>query len=159
MNPDAEQIQHSLAWFPSANFLMTASHDGKRACMRVRSVQPCSDDPPLLAVAVQKGHRIDPLIRDSHAFAICLIGDDDQLLLRKFPFVEPQPIVENDVPVLVADPFDAIAIEHIRTGSPVIARAAASWDCEVVRHFDLEANHEIYVGLVVGVSVNGERSS
>ena len=51
------------------------------------------------------------------------------------------------------DPFDALPLCKIRTGVPVIKRAAMAFDCEVVRHFDLEADHGMYIGLVVGVKV------
>jgi flavin reductase (DIM6/NTAB) family NADH-FMN oxidoreductase RutF len=112
--------------------------------MRVLSVQRCSIEPRLVAVAARKGHPIEPVIRDSHAFAICTIEQSQKLVLRKFS-TEPGPDAE--------DPFDSFTIGRLVTGSPVLARCAAVLDCEVVRHFDLEADHENFVGLVVAARI------
>ena len=41
------------------------------------------------------------------------------------------------------------------TGSPLLSRSLISLDCEVLRHLDLEADHEIYVGQVLSAVVRG----
>jgi flavin reductase (DIM6/NTAB) family NADH-FMN oxidoreductase RutF len=45
------------------------------------------------------------------------------------------------------------------TGSPLLGRSIVALDCEVLRHVDLEADFEIYVGQVlsafVGTPVGG----
>lgn len=143
-------LQAALGMLPEGRFLMTAAHDGQRAGVRLRSVQRCADDPILLAVASRKGHAIDPLIRDSRAFAICLVDAGDRLLDRTFPPAEagPEPDEgEGD------DPFVAIPTVELVTGSPIMTRCIAAFDCEVVRHFDLEADHELFVGQVLGVKI------
>ena len=33
-------------------------------------------------------------------------------------------------------------------GAPIVTRATAWFDCEVVRHLDMETNFELYVGVV-----------
>ena len=82
-------LQSALRMLPEGHYLMTAAFEGQRAGVRLRSVQRCADDPILLAVASRKGHAIDPLIRDSRSFAICLVEADDRLLDRTFP---PAPV-------------------------------------------------------------------
>ena len=77
------ETKEALERLPSGLFVMTSTYDGKRAGVVVRSVQPCACDPPLVSVAVRKGHRIEPLIRDSHCFAVCQMDDDDKLVMRK----------------------------------------------------------------------------
>jgi flavin reductase (DIM6/NTAB) family NADH-FMN oxidoreductase RutF len=104
----------------------------------------CATEPVLIACAARKGHSIEPLIRDSHHFAMCIIRPDDRLVLHKFP--------EGGEP-RGGDPFDAIPHESLGSGSPVPIRSMAAFDCEVVRHFDLDADHEIYVGQVLTVKV------
>ncbi len=140
----------ALRMLPTGHYLMTAAHDGQRAGVRLRSVQRCADDPILLAVASRKGHAIDPLIRDSRAFAICLVEPGDRLLDRNFPIAQagPEP-GEGDGD----DPFIAIPTIELVTGSPIMTRCVAAFDCEVVRHFDLEADHELFVGQVLGVKI------
>ncbi len=126
---------------PSGWFVLTAAFEAKRSGMIVRWVQPCAEEPLLVAVAARRGHSIEPLIRDSHSFAICRIDPEDKLLTRKFAVHRP--------PDDTGDPFDAVPVETLVTGSPIIRRSPLVLDCEVVRHFDLEADHELFVGLVV----------
>ena len=124
--------------------IMTSSFETDRAGLRVLSVQPCATEPCLICVAVRKGHFIEPLIRDSHHFGLCLVDPTERLVLRKFP---------EDPPDNSDDPFDAFPTTRITSGVPILERGRAAFDCEVVRHFDLEADHEIYVGLVLGARV------
>lgn len=138
-------IQRALAELSRPGlYVLTACHEGKRAGVLVRSVQACADEPPLLAIAVKTGHWIEPLIRDSHAFAICRVSNNDKLLLRKF--------AETSRP-RDGDPFDCMPTERLVTGAPVIVKCALALDCEVLRHFDLEADHELFIGLVRAVRV------
>lgn len=135
---------------PSA--LMTSAFEGERAGVLVRSIQVCAEDPVLVSIVIPRGHSIDPLIRDSHAFAVCLLGANDRLVRRKFAHAnKPEGASEGDEQH--EDPFDAFRITELATGSPVVDRCAAALDCEVVRHFDLEADHEIFVGQVLAARV------
>ncbi len=133
-----------FALLRSGLYLMTAAHEDVRAGVIVRSVQPCSDEPPLLCVAVRTGHPIEPIIRDARCFAICRLDEADKLALRKF--ASAAPLDEEDQ-------FDAIPVERLLTGAPVLRRSPLVFDCEVVRHFDLEAESELYVGQVIACRV------
>jgi flavin reductase (DIM6/NTAB) family NADH-FMN oxidoreductase RutF len=144
---DTLQALNSL---PSGTFLLTAKFDDRRSGMLVHWVQPCAEEPALVAVAARKGHSIEPLIRDSRSFAICRIDMGDRLLFRKFASHQP--------PDEEGDPFDSIEVESLVTGSPVLSRATAVLDCVVVRHFDLEADHELFVGQVLAGWVRNEGS-
>lgn len=150
-HPDPTALAAALAMLPEDHFLMTAAFEGQRSGVRLRSVQRCADEPILLAVAARKGHAIDPLIRDSRSFAICLIDADDRLLARSFPEAEAEALPGEGDPE--HDPFDAIPTRTLVTGSPVINRCRAAFDCEVVRHVDLEADHELFVGHVLAVKI------
>ncbi len=119
--------------------IMTAAFEDVRSGVRVLTVQQCATEPVLLCVAVRKGHSIEPLIRDSHHFGLCIVKPEDRLVIRKFP-EDPDP--EAD------DPFDALSTMRFRSSAPIIGRSIAAFDCEVVRHFDLEADHELYVGMI-----------
>lgn len=133
-----------FALLQSGLFLMTAAHDDVRAGVMVRSVQPCSEDPPLLCVAVRTGHPIEPIIRDARCFAVCRLDEADKLTMRKFA---------PDVPLDEQNQFEAIPVERLLTGAPVLRRSPLVFDCEVVRHFDLEAESELYIGHVVACRV------
>jgi len=134
-------------------FVLTAAHEGRRSGVVARSVAWASDEPLLIAVFVKRGHWIEPVLRDSRKFAVCQVvdaaGPTMSLLLRRF--------AETSRP-RDGDPFDGIDSTTLITGSPVLARSPLVLDCEVHRHFDLEADHEAYLGLVRAVRINGVRS-
>jgi len=137
-SPQAE-ARRALSLFSRGTYLLTAAFEHKRAGQIVQSVQPCADEPMLVCVAARKGHPIEPLIRDAHRFAICLIDQEDRFLLRNF----------GTIPSGRGDPFDALELDRLATGAPIPRRCLAALDCEVMRHLDLEADHELYIGHVV----------
>src|SRR5437016_4844197 len=53
--------------------------------------------------------------------------------------------------------FDWLEMERLSTGARVLKGAPTVLDCEIFRHLDLEADHELYIGLVVGARLDGER--
>lgn len=141
------QFRDAVGRLPAGLFAMTAAHGEERGGVLVRSVQPCADEPLLISVALRKGHSIEPLIRDSRCFAICEIVSGDKVALRRF---DP----ENDTePEERVDPFEGLGVVRLTTGAPVLRGSPLALDCEVVRHFDLEADCGLYVGLVVGARV------
>jgi flavin reductase (DIM6/NTAB) family NADH-FMN oxidoreductase RutF len=140
-------VQRAMADLTRGLYVLTSCFEGKRAGVVVRSVQPCADEPPLVAVAVKTGHWIEPLIRDSHVFAICRVSAAEKLMLRKFS----ETARPRD-----GDPFDCVRSERLVTGAPVIAASPLALDCEVIRHFDLEADHELFIGHVLAVRVGVE---
>jgi flavin reductase (DIM6/NTAB) family NADH-FMN oxidoreductase RutF len=139
------RVDDALAMLPSSLCIMSASYERARAAAVVRWAMRCATEPPLVCVSVRKGHGVEPLIRDSRCFALNLVDLGDRLARRTF---EREDALRDD-------PFDALEVCVLATGSPVLARAAAALDCEVVRHFDLEeADHELYVGRVLHAVVN-----
>ncbi len=142
---DSERVASVLERVPWATWVMTAAHDGARGGMVVRWVQRCANEPVLVSVSVKKCHSLEPLIRDSRSFALNLIDESDRLLLRKFDTFQ--------APDEASDPFDALEVKSWSTGSPILRRARAAIDCEVVRHLDLEADCELFIGQVVDARV------
>lgn len=127
-----------LSLIPSGSFILTASHDDCRSGALVRWVQCCSDAPPMVVVSLRKGHPIEPLIRDSRAFCLNLIADDEVLLRRKFEAAH----LHGD------DPFVSLGSSCAPSGSPILVRARGYLDCELTRHLDIESDYEVYIGLV-----------
>ena len=144
VNRDAiPDINRALAQLPTATFVMTAAHENKRNGMIVTRVMKAADEPACVCVAVPSGQRLATLIRDSHAFGLCMIDPTSRLMHKKFGAEE------------TADPFDMLEFRTLVTGSPLLSRSLISLDCEVLRHLDLEADHEIYVGQVLSAVVRG----
>lgn len=152
---DKELIESAFSVFPKAVYLLTAGFEDKRGGMLVPFVQRCCNEPAMICVAARKGHTIDPLIRDSHAFALGVLSEGDRLIERRFLRSDVPP---RDLPAMGDDdPFDAIETKTLVTGSPIIPRCKVWFDCEVARRVDLEAEMELFVGVVVGVMLNGKK--
>ncbi len=136
----SDRVAAVLELVPWATWVMTSAHDGQRSGVVVRWVQRCATEPVLLSVSVPKCHAMETLIRDSRGFALNLVDETDRLLLRKFDGYTP--------PDEHSDPFDALPVERWTSGAPILKRAIAAVDCEVVRHLDLESDCELFIGLV-----------
>ena len=144
VNRDAlPDIQRALALLPTSAFVMTACHENKRNGMIVTRVMKAADDPACVCVAVPAGQRLATLIRDSHCFGLCMIDPGSRLMHKKFGSEE------------TADPFDMLEVRTLITNAPLLTRSPVLLDCEVLRHLDLEADHEIYVGMVLSAVVRG----
>jgi len=131
-------IVASIQQIPSGLFILTSAHAGMRSGVLTKWVQPCSESPPHVMVAIARGLPVEPLVRDSRSFALCQISEGDRLLMRTFA----EPPERGD------DPFIALAASRAASGSPIVDRALAYLDCELVRHIVLDADHRLYVGLV-----------
>lgn len=136
---DPEATRRALTQIPDGTFIITSAFEGHRAGSTALSVSICATEPRLVCVALRKGHFIEPLIRDSRAFAICRVSPTDRLVLRRFSESE-----HHD-----ADPFDGVETTTLVTSAPILTRSLMALDCEVVRHFDLEADCELFIGQVL----------
>lgn len=137
-DPFRAHILAAAGHIPSGIFVITSSWEGKKAGVLARSVQLVATEPLLVCVSMRKGHPIEPLIRDSARFALCRVDPNDKLILRKFN--EKTQLASND------DPFAPFPYETLETGAPVLTRCIAALDCEVLRHIDIEAECELYIG-------------
>ncbi|MEO1584804.1 MAG: flavin reductase family protein [Planctomycetota bacterium] len=142
---EVDRVSAVLERVPWSTWVMSSSHDGQRSGVLVRWVQRCSNEPVLLSVSVEKCHAMETLIRDSRGFALNLVDETDRLLIRKFEGYTP--------PDEHSDPFDTLAVETWKSGSPILKRAIAAVDCEVVRHLDLESDCEMFIGQVLDARV------
>jgi flavin reductase (DIM6/NTAB) family NADH-FMN oxidoreductase RutF len=128
----------ALALIPNAAMLLTATFGEIRTGVIVRCVQQCAMHPPMLMVALEKGQVISPLIRDSRNFTLSVLPKEDALLRRMFA----------RAPDHGGDPFMGIPHRTAPSRGVVPERAHAFFDCELVRHLDIDADFEVYVGMV-----------
>lgn len=143
MSLDATSAGTDLRISSCRPFVMTAAFEDDRSAILVEWVQQCAQQPPMICVAVHKGRPIEPIIRDSRAFALCEIPEDDLFLERML-----RRACEHDDDVL-----ESIPHETLRTGSPCITRGGRVFDCEVMRHIDFEADYELYIAQVIATKM------
>ncbi len=129
-----------LAAIASGSWLITSCYDNERVGLPLRWVQRAGGEPALVSAVVRKGNKIAPVIRDSRAFALNLLPPEQPLLARRFT---------NGVAERLGDPFQTLAMDRMVTCSPCLRNAIAVIDCELFRHLDLEAECEMYIGLVL----------
>ena len=129
------EVADLLEEIPSGKFLVTSRFGEMRSAAIVRWVQQCATNPPMVALAIEKGQGLSPIIRDSRNFALCRVDDDDPLVDRVFQVM----------PDHGRDPF--LGLPHLSTPSmcPVPMRARWWLDCEMIRHLDIESDHEMWV--------------
>jgi len=152
--PDAahsvpDPVKEAFACLPQGVFLMTSRYEDDRAGVLVHAVLEACEAPPMIVVAARKGHSIDPIIRDARCFAIGLVKPDDRLILKRFRFADTAASPRAEASA--NDLFDPFPESSLVTGSPILDRCPIWFDCQIARHVDLEAEYELFVGLVVGV--------
>ena len=143
MTPDIRSeasIARTLNRLPENMFLLTAAHGVARNGILVSRVQHASNTPPTVVISVTKGQPLTPLIRDSRSFALCELGQGELFLSSRFNI---NPEVNGE------DPFLGLSITETPSGLPVPMSVDSWLECELIRHLDIEADHELYVGRVV----------
>lgn len=138
---NGERIRSALESIPRGQFLLTAAQGARSNAVLVDFVGQCANDPPMLAVATAKGQVLTPVIRDSRTFAVSLVTDATWPLARRFV----RSNVENE------DPFIGLPVVYTPRGIPILARTEVWFECELVRHLDIDADCELYVGTVAAV--------
>lgn len=138
----------ALSFLPTGCFVIASGFEGTRAGVIARAASVVADDPLLVCVSLRRGHWIEPLIRDSRAFAISVIERDDKFSLKKFCDEAPRE----------QDPFDCTPWESLQSQSPILKRASVGIDCEVVRRVDLEADCSLIVGRVIDVRLGATQN-
>jgi flavin reductase (DIM6/NTAB) family NADH-FMN oxidoreductase RutF len=139
-------VGSALSRVPGGLFVLCAKHEDRRAGMLTGWVQQVCFEPPMISVAVSKGHPIMPLISEARQFGLCQIGQDHRLLMRKFS----QSDQHDD------DPF--LGFELVREPTldlPLLRQALSYLECTLVCHMDVEGDHDLFVGQIHSGACNG----
>ncbi len=142
------EVGKAIGKIPSGLFILTACDSENRTGMLVSWVQQVCFEPPIVCVAVGKGRPIMPVIGTSRQFGLCQLPKGDKVLLRRFSSgVEPGD-----------DPMEGLAmIEDTVIRVPILGDALSYLECELVSHLDVQGDHDLFVGRVVGGRfLNGE---
>ncbi len=136
-----EGIGAALGRIPGGLFVLTARHEDRRQGIVVSWVQQCCFEPPMVGVSVAKGRAIMPLISESRQFGLCQLGEDERVIARKFSAaLDPQE-----------DPFLGFElVQPTASQVPILKGAIAFLECEVACHMDVDGDHDLFVGRVLG---------
>ncbi len=126
------------AHIPHGLFILASAFEDCCCGIMVQWVQRCSLDPVVVMISLQRGQPVEPLIRDSRAFTLCQISEDDRFLKRKF---SPDNEVRDDV-------FITNSCRNAPSGSPILEHAMSYMDCELLRNVDLDNDYRLYIGQV-----------
>ena len=142
MSITSEQFREALRLFPAGVTLVTSRTGETVHGMTVSAFASVSPEPPLVMVIIDHAHTMHGLLeREGAAFAVNILGEDQQGLSNRFAFTKDE------------DRFAEGRWTTAETGSPVLEDALAWLDCSVYgRH--QAGTHTIYVGLVHASRVN-----
>jgi flavin reductase (DIM6/NTAB) family NADH-FMN oxidoreductase RutF len=140
---DANVKKTVLRMIPYGLYVLTAKgRDDAVAAATVNWVTQASFAPPLVAVGVKADSHAHPLIKESKAFALNVLGKDQGPLA--FTFFKP---AVRDGQMISGEPF-----RWGVTGAPVLERAPAVIECRLVDSVE-RGDHSIFVGEVVEVAL------
>lgn len=145
MELDSETLQRvsaCMARIPQGLFVLTTKCEGKTQGILVSWVQQISSSPPMIMLGIRKGRDIVPMIHGGHSFGLSQLSNENNLLFRKFS--------KNKI---CNESLEATGVINGKTGVPMMKNAMCFLDCELIRHVDVDGDHDIYVGLIVEADV------
>ena len=144
------QLVHKmLRHIPASTFVLTCCHDSVRDGIITKWVQRCSNEPPMVVVAIRKGQPIEPMLRDARAFALCMVPNGDRKMIRLFG-------KEHEAD---DDPFLSLPIKTAVTGMPILTQSLMWFDCVLEGHLSPESDCRLYLGQVLAANIPSVKSS
>lgn len=141
MTISPQEFRDVLCCFASGVTLVTSKAGAETRGLTVSAFASISADPPLVAVAIDQAHAINPLLHGSEAcFAVNILAEDQSELSDRFAFIR------DEDRFLVGEWHAAI------TGAPVLRDALAWLDCIVVNRYRA-GTHTVYLGSVEASAV------
>lgn len=143
VNP--QDFKRGMRQLAAAVSVITAEHGGQRAGMTATSVSSLTAEPPQIGVAINRTNASYAAVVGSRRFAVNVLSHEQAEVAASFAGM---------LGLQGQARFGAAAAEWgtLATGAPVLAGAAASFDCELVQEVEL-SSHVLMVGLVRAVAV------
>jgi flavin reductase (DIM6/NTAB) family NADH-FMN oxidoreductase RutF len=140
---DAQAKKTALRMIPYGLYVLTSqSSDGQVTAATVNWVTQVSFQPPLVVVGVKADSNSHTVIKQSRAFALNVLGKGQQALA--FTFFKAAERVGDTIS---GEPFSSG-----KSGSPILANAAAFVDCTLVDTVE-RGDHSVFVGEVIDAGV------
>jgi len=136
MDPNAKKT--TLRMIPYGLYVLTAASGDRVSAGTVNWVTQASFEPPLVAVCVKTDSHGHPLIKESRAFALNVLGKGQQAVA--YTFFKP---ADKQGQTISGEPF-----RPGTTGSPILTNAPAFIECTLETTVEM-GDHSIFVGKVV----------
>jgi flavin reductase (DIM6/NTAB) family NADH-FMN oxidoreductase RutF len=141
---DQRAFWQSVGQRASGSTIVTAcSEHGPAGFLGLSATHLCAD-PPTMMVSVSKRTSALPAILDARHFALNFVPDD---------LIELADIFGGKTKISGSDRFKTVAWTKLVTGAPILERAVAAVDCELIEAIT-RFETEILLGRVVGLSDN-----
>lgn len=138
MSLDPRAFRDATRAFAGCVSVLTADHGGERSGLIVMSTLTLSHDPPMLLACVNMEGSTWPLITGAGAFGWSMLGADQAEVARRFATAKG------------ADRLSGAAWETAETGAPLLAGAAAAFDCALEEAIP-KGRQAILIGRVLAV--------
>jgi flavin reductase (DIM6/NTAB) family NADH-FMN oxidoreductase RutF len=145
LNLDPEQLRQAMRSWSSGVTVVTASHEGEQHGMTVNSFTSVALEPPLIIISLQTDSRTQSLVSGARAFAVTILGEDQQELSDRFAGRIPD----------TEDRLAGLETETLVTGAPFIKGGLAYLDCRVTQTIPVGSN-TLFLAEVVAAQGNGE---
>ncbi|MHB8682451.1 MAG: flavin reductase family protein [Acidimicrobiales bacterium] len=144
-DPDAyDRLRRRLLWaLPSGLYVLGSRHEDRRNLMTISWVTQVATDPKLLAAGVETGSVTAGLVRAGGSFALTVLPRHERAVVRKFA----KPVLDVDVDDAGTGTMHGEPVVAVPSGAPVLAAAAAWFDCRVAGAHDL-GSHVLFLGEV-----------
>lgn len=137
-------VGKALGRIPSGVFVLGAREGGRTVGMLSSWVQQVAFDPPAISLAIARDRPIRPVILATRRVAVSVLAEGDMDLMRRF--ARPRPTGGDDA-------FEGAETFAAPSGLPVLARALAWLDCELIDTLDFGGDHELLVARVLAGDV------
>jgi flavin reductase (DIM6/NTAB) family NADH-FMN oxidoreductase RutF len=144
--PDGEDLRGLMRFVPHNVAVLAVDHEGDRMGVTISSLVSLSLDPPLVGISVGKQASLYGLLRNAGAFAVSILGGDQEELALRFAAGRP-PLVH----------WDGVAIREGRF-APLI-EGALGWLEARTRAEHEAGDHTFFVADVVSVERGPARSA
>lgn len=141
---DANAKKTALRMIPYGLYVLTAaSKDGRMAAGTVNWVTQTSFEPPLVVVGVKTDSHAHPLIKETKAFALNILGKGQQAMA--YTFFKPAEVKGETIS---GEPF-----RKGTTGAPILTNTPAFVECTLESTVEM-GDHSVFVGRVVEAGVS-----
>jgi flavin reductase (DIM6/NTAB) family NADH-FMN oxidoreductase RutF len=140
---DANAKKTALRMIPYGLYVLTAAKGDRVAAATVNWVTQASFEPPLVAVGVKVDSHAHPLIKETKAFALNVLGKGQGPMA--FTFFKP---AEKQGQTISGEPYRAGT-----TGAPILTNTPAFVECTLESTVEM-GDHSIFIGKVVEAGVS-----